>query len=147
MKYSQKTSFNVKTSKNLVKSGCLQKHLRWRAQTFFKIKEVCKVFCVKIFLWSMVAQKGTNILLVVYVYVCIYVCVVCIFSNMVLNMVLNIVLNLVPNRISSFCDKSDGLRLSSAQLAILHRISSGKQLKQEKKEMDQDSKFNDTLRT
>ena len=78
----------------------------------------------------MVAQKGTNILLVVYVYVCIYVCVVCIFSNMVLNMVLNIVLNLVLNSISHFCDKSDGLRaLSSAQLAILHRISSRKQLK------------------
>ena len=28
----------------------------------FEIKEECKVSCVKIFLWSAVAQKGTNIL-------------------------------------------------------------------------------------
>ena len=28
-----------------------------------EIKEVCKVPCVKIFLWSIVAQKGTNILI------------------------------------------------------------------------------------
>ena len=30
---------------------------------FFEIKEVCKVSCAKIFLWSIVAQKGTNILI------------------------------------------------------------------------------------
>ena len=30
---------------------------------FCEIKEVCKVSCVKIFLWSIVAQKGTNILI------------------------------------------------------------------------------------
>ena len=46
----------------------------------------------------------------------------------------------------------DELRaLSSAQMAILHRTSSGRQLKSEKKEMDQDrilthSRFNGTLR-
>ena len=26
------------------------------------MKEECKAFCVKLFLWSIVAQKGTNIL-------------------------------------------------------------------------------------
>ena len=30
---------------------------------FFEIKEGCKVSCGKIFLWSIVAQKGTNILI------------------------------------------------------------------------------------
>ena len=30
---------------------------------FFEIKEVCKVSCIKIFLWSIVAQKCTNILI------------------------------------------------------------------------------------
>ena len=29
---------------------------------FLEIKEECKVFCVKLILWSIVAQKGTNIL-------------------------------------------------------------------------------------
>ena len=27
-----------------------------------EMKEECKAFCVKLFLWSIVAQKGTNIL-------------------------------------------------------------------------------------
>ena len=31
-------------------------------KTFFEIREVCKVSCVKIFLWSVVVQEGTNIL-------------------------------------------------------------------------------------
>ena len=47
------------------------------------------MFCVKLILWSIVAQKGTNILIFI-------------FSNMVLNMVLNVVLNLVLHSISSF---------------------------------------------
>ena len=34
-----------------------------RANFFFEIKEGCKVSCGKIFLWSIVAQKGTNILI------------------------------------------------------------------------------------
>ena len=34
-----------------------------RAQIFFEIKEECKVSCVKIFLWSIVTQEGTNILI------------------------------------------------------------------------------------
>ena len=44
----------------------------------------------------------------------------------------------------NFCIKSDGLShdelraLSSAQMAILHRASSRRQLKPEKKDMDQD---------
>ena len=29
---------------------------------FLELKEECKAFCVKLFLWSIVAQKGTNIL-------------------------------------------------------------------------------------
>ena len=29
---------------------------------FLEMKEECKAFCVKLFLWSIVAQKGTNIL-------------------------------------------------------------------------------------
>ena len=53
----------MKTSKNAVKRRCFEKHLRWRAQFFFEIKEVCKVSCIKIFLWSIVAQKCTNILI------------------------------------------------------------------------------------
>ena len=30
---------------------------------FLEMKEECEVFCVKLILWSMVAQKGTNILI------------------------------------------------------------------------------------
>ena len=48
-----------------------------------------KVPCVKLVLKSIVAQKGTNMLFLL-------------FSNMVLNMVLNEVLNLVLNSISSW---------------------------------------------
>ena len=53
----------MKTSKNGVKSGCFQKHLRWRAQIFFRNEGECKVFRVKLILWSTVAQKSTNILI------------------------------------------------------------------------------------
>ena len=31
-------------------------------EVLFEMKEVCKVSCVKLILWSTVAQKGTNIL-------------------------------------------------------------------------------------
>ena len=47
---------------------------------FFEMKEECKVSCVKLVVWSIVAQKGTNVQIFI-------------FSNMVLNMVLNRVLN------------------------------------------------------
>ena len=30
---------------------------------FLEMKEECKVFCVKLVLWSIVSQKGTNILI------------------------------------------------------------------------------------
>ena len=30
---------------------------------FFEMKKECKAFCVKLVLWSIVAQKGTNILI------------------------------------------------------------------------------------
>ena len=33
------------------------------ANHFFKMKKKYKVFCVKLVLWSIVAQKGTNILI------------------------------------------------------------------------------------
>ena len=46
----------------MVKSRCFLKHPRWRAHFFFEMKEECKVSCVKIVVWSIVAQKGTNIL-------------------------------------------------------------------------------------
>ena len=32
-------------------------------ELLFEMKEVCKVSCVKIFLWSIFSQKGTNILI------------------------------------------------------------------------------------
>ena len=32
-------------------------------KTFFGMKEQCKVSCVKLIVWSIVAQKGTNILI------------------------------------------------------------------------------------
>ena len=32
-------------------------------KNFFEIKEECKVSCAKIFLWSIFAQRGTNILI------------------------------------------------------------------------------------
>ena len=35
---------------------------------FGEIKEVCKVSCVKIFLWSIVALKGTNIYYYFYIF-------------------------------------------------------------------------------
>ena len=53
----------------------------------FEMEKECKVFCVKLVLWSIVAQKGTHILIFI-------------FSNLVLYMVLNVVLNLVLNSIS-----------------------------------------------
>ena len=31
--------------------------------SFLEMKEECEVFCVKLILWSIVAQKGTNILI------------------------------------------------------------------------------------
>ena len=37
--------------------------MRWRAQLFFEMREECKVSCVKLVVWSIVAQKGTNILI------------------------------------------------------------------------------------
>ena len=52
----------MKTSKNGVERGCFRKHLRWRAQFFWEMKEECKAFCVKLVLRSIVTQKGTNIL-------------------------------------------------------------------------------------
>ena len=33
-----------------------------KREVLFEMKEVCKVSCVKLILWSIVAQKGTNIL-------------------------------------------------------------------------------------
>ena len=50
----------------------------------------------------------------------------------------------IKTHISTCCDKSDGLlheelrAASSAQIAILHRISSGRQLKKKRKKMDED---------
>ena len=47
------TSLNVKNSENVAKSGCFEKHLRWRPPIlfyfliFFEMKEGCKVFYVK----------------------------------------------------------------------------------------------------
>ena len=62
--------------------------MRWRVHNFyFEMKEKCKVSCVKLVVWSIVAQKGSNMLI-------FYI------SKMVLNMVLNVVLNLVLNTIS-----------------------------------------------
>ena len=40
------------------KSICDEEH-----KSFLEIKEECKMFCVKLILWSIVAQKGTNILI------------------------------------------------------------------------------------
>ena len=42
------TSLTLKNSENVVKSGCFEKRLRWRAPTFFKMKEENEVSCVKI---------------------------------------------------------------------------------------------------
>ena len=39
------------------KSICDEEH-----KFFLEIKEECKVFCVKLILWSIVAQIGTNML-------------------------------------------------------------------------------------
>ena len=61
------------------------------------------------------------------------------------------------DQITNYCNKSDGLShdelraLSSAQIAILHRTSSGRKLKYEKKETNEDRilkhcRFNGTLR-
>ena len=40
------------------KSICDAEH-----KIFLEMKEECEVFCVKLILWSIVAQKGTNILI------------------------------------------------------------------------------------
>ena len=43
------------------------------------MESVCKVSCIKLVVWLIAAQKGTNVLIFM-------------FSNMVLNMALNVVL-------------------------------------------------------
>ena len=42
--------------------------MRWRAQTFFEMKEECKVSCVKITAWSIVFKEGTNNTLIFYIF-------------------------------------------------------------------------------
>ena len=42
------TSLIVENSENVVKSGCFEKCLLWRAPIFFKMKEGYTVSCVKI---------------------------------------------------------------------------------------------------
>ena len=56
-------SFNVKSRENVVKSGCFEKRVQWRVHLFFEIKEECKISSVKIIVWSIVFQEGTNILI------------------------------------------------------------------------------------
>ena len=46
------TLSTVKTSEN-----CFYKILRWKAQTFYEMKEVCKVLCVKPFLADLWGNK------------------------------------------------------------------------------------------
>ena len=45
------TSSTLKNSKDVLKSGCFEKRLRWRAPIFFQMKEWYKVSCVKIFIF------------------------------------------------------------------------------------------------
>ena len=52
----------MKTSKNAVKREDSKSICDGERELLFEMKEVCKATCVKIFLWSIVAQKGTNIL-------------------------------------------------------------------------------------
>ena len=42
---------------NVFKSICDGEHI-----FFLEIKEECEVFCVKLIVWSVAAQKGTNML-------------------------------------------------------------------------------------
>ena len=57
----------MKTSKNAVKSEDSKSVCDGERELLFEMKEVCKVTCVKILLWSIVAQKGTNILFFLYI--------------------------------------------------------------------------------
>ena len=52
-----------KLSKNGVKSGCFESICDGQHESVLEMKEECKVFCVNLILWSIVAQKGTNILI------------------------------------------------------------------------------------
>ena len=42
------TSLTFKNSENVVKCGCFEKPLRWRAPILSEMKEGCKFSCVKI---------------------------------------------------------------------------------------------------
>ena len=53
----------MKTSKNRVKSGFSKRFCDGEHTFFSEMKEECEVFCVKLILWSIVVQKGTNILI------------------------------------------------------------------------------------
>ena len=44
----------------MIKSWCFLKLLWWRAQRFFQMKEASRLSCVKIIVWSVVVQEGTN---------------------------------------------------------------------------------------
>ena len=54
------TLSTLKTNKNVVKSGSKS---AMKSEFFFEMKEGCNVSFVKLVLWSIVAQKGTNILI------------------------------------------------------------------------------------
>ena len=42
---------------------CLKSSAMESPNFFLEMAEECEVFCVKLILWSIVAQKGTNILI------------------------------------------------------------------------------------
>ena len=53
----------MKTSKNGVTSGFSKSICDGEHIFFLEMKKECEVFCVRLILWSIVAQKGTNMLI------------------------------------------------------------------------------------
>ena len=53
----------MKTSENVKKWMFLKASAMEDANSFYEMKEECRMSCVKLFVWSIVAQKNTKILI------------------------------------------------------------------------------------
>ena len=51
------TSLTFKNTEKVVKTGCFEKLLRWRASIFFEMKEGYKVSCVKILMFGLIIRR------------------------------------------------------------------------------------------
>ena len=52
------TSLTFKNSENVVKSGCFEKLLQWRAPIFFETKDGYRVSCVKLLMFWYITRRS-----------------------------------------------------------------------------------------